>query len=348
MLRKGIFGKENIEEVLMPGLVFIGKIIDISPIQDADKIVSVTVVCGKGGKWQVVMGKDDAKTGGKVIVFVHDAIVPQLPQLAFMEKYKWRVKICRFRGAISEAVALPIEQFPELANYDIGTDITELLKVEKYQKPIPPNIQGEIESAFPSFIPKTDEILYQKLEKSFLDDMLSKPVYLTDKYDGMSVTYYLKDDHFGACSRNYELKHNPNNIIFKLAEQYKIQDVLKDMGGNKAIQCELIGEKVQGNPLKIKGNDIRVFDIYDINERQYIKVGKLMDYCNQYKLPMVAIVAAGKMPLDEIVKCASGEYKEKPSITKEGIVVRTINEVYSLNFERYSFKVINPDYCYGI
>jgi RNA ligase (TIGR02306 family) len=328
----------------MSGLAFIGKITNISPIPNADKIVSATVVCGKGGKWQTVMSKDDTKTEDKVVVFIHDAIVPQLPQLAFMERYKWRVRICRFRGALSEAVALPIEQFPELTNYKVGADVTEILKVEKYQKPIPPSIQGEIESTFPPFIPKTDEILYQRLEKSFLDDMLSKPVYLTDKYDGMSVTYYLKDNHFGACSRNYELKYNPNNIIFKLAGQYKIQDALEDMGGNKAIQCELIGEKVQGNPLKIKGNDIRIFDIYDINERQYVKIGKLMDYCNQYKLPMVAMVAAGKMPLDEIIRYASGEYKEKPGITKEGVVVRTINEVYSPNFVRYSFKVINPDY----
>jgi RNA ligase (TIGR02306 family) len=328
----------------MPGLAFIGKIVSIEPIPDADKIVSVTVVCGSGGKWRTVMSKDDAKDGDKVVVFLHDAIVPQLPQLAFMEKYKWRVKICRFKGALSEVVALSVKQFPELADYDVGTDVTELLKVEKYQKPIPPNIQGEIESAFPSFIPKTDEILYQRLEKSFLDDMLSRPVYLTDKYDGMSVTYYLKDDHFGACSRNYELKYNPNNIIFKLAEQYKIRDALRNMGGNKAIQCELIGEKVQGNPLKIRGNDIRIFDIYDIDERQYIKVDKLMDYCNQYKLPMVAVVATGKIPLDEIIKYASGEYKEKPGIIKEGVVVRTINEIYSPNRERYSFKVINPDY----
>jgi len=328
----------------MQGLAFIGKIMDISPIPDADKIVSTTVVCGNGGKWRTVMSKDEARTGGKVVVFLHDAIVPQLPQLAFMEKHKWRVRICRFKGALSEAVALPVEQFPELVNYDIGTDVTEMLKVEKYQKPIPPNVQGEIEAAFPSDIPKTDEILYQKLEKGFLDDMLSKPLYIADKYDGMSVTYYLKDDHFGVCSRNYELKQNPNNIIFKLAEQYKIQNVLKAMGGNKAIQCELIGEKIQGNPLKIKGNDIRVFDIYDIDERQYVRVNKLIEYCDKYNLPMVAIVATGKMPLDEIIKYASGEYKEKPGITKEGVVVRTINEVYSPNLERYSFKVINPDY----
>jgi len=328
----------------MSDLAFIGKIVDILPIPNADNIASAVIVCGKGGRWRSVVKKDETKIEDKVVVFLHDAIVPQLPQLAFMEKHKWRVKICRFKGALSEVVALPIKQFPELINYDIGTDVTELLKVEKYQKPIPPNLQGDREGLFPSFIPKTDEILYQKLEKSFLDDMISRPVCLTDKYDGMSVTYYLKDDHFGACSRNYELKPNPNNVIFKLAEQYKIQDALKDMGGNKAIQCELIGEKVQGNPLKIKGNDIRIFDIYDIDARQYIKVGKLMDYCNQYKLPMVAIVAAGKMPLDEIVRCASGEYKEKSGIIKEGVVVRTINEVYSPNLERYSFKVINPDY----
>jgi len=152
----------------MPDLVFIGKITDILPIPNADNIASAIIVCGKGGKWRSVVKKDEAKTEDKVVVFLHDAIVPQLPQLAFMERYKWRVRICRFKGALSEVVALPISQFPELANYDVGTDITELLKVEKYEKPIPPNLRGDREGLFPPFIPKTDEILYQNFLVFFL------------------------------------------------------------------------------------------------------------------------------------------------------------------------------------
>jgi tRNA-binding EMAP/Myf-like protein len=33
-------------------LVYVGKIIHVEKIPDADFIISVTVVCGKGGKWK--------------------------------------------------------------------------------------------------------------------------------------------------------------------------------------------------------------------------------------------------------------------------------------------------------
>ncbi len=41
------------------GLVYIGKIISLEPIESAELIVSATVVCGKGGKGRVVVRKSD-------------------------------------------------------------------------------------------------------------------------------------------------------------------------------------------------------------------------------------------------------------------------------------------------
>ena len=39
------------------GLVYVGKIIAIDAIPNADQIVSATVVCGTGGKWNGVVRK---------------------------------------------------------------------------------------------------------------------------------------------------------------------------------------------------------------------------------------------------------------------------------------------------
>ena len=44
---------------------------------------------------------------------------------------------------------------------------------------------------------------------------------------------------------------------------------MRSYGHNIALQGEIIGEGIQKNPEKIKGQDFYLFDIWDINQRRY-------------------------------------------------------------------------------
>src|SRR5277367_1959210 len=141
------------------GLVYKGKIIDIQPIKGADFIVAATVVCGIGGKWKGVIRKDQFSLGSPCIVYLPDSIIPPREDLQFMESKNWRISMCRFKGSPSEVL---ITCSPSDNTTPIGTDLTEFYRVKKYHKPLPGNLIGKAKSIFPGFIPRTDELNYQR------------------------------------------------------------------------------------------------------------------------------------------------------------------------------------------
>ena len=50
-------------KIRKPGMAWVGKVLEISPIPDADRIQRAEVVCGKGGKWCGVVRKGDVEEG---------------------------------------------------------------------------------------------------------------------------------------------------------------------------------------------------------------------------------------------------------------------------------------------
>lgn len=228
----------------MKTLAVIGKIVENSPIEKADRLEAVTVECDTSGKWHGVIQKGQFDIGDLALVFLQDALLPEREEWSFMKKYNWRVKMQRLRGAPSECLIMPV--LPEISSPYIGMDVTSLLGVEKYEKPISSSVGSDALGTFPSFIPKTDELNYQAVPH--LVDVLKaqKEVVATVKYDGSSCTFYKYQGHFGCCSRNLEMKNTPNNAIWQMARKYSLPERLLE---GYAIQAELVGPKVQGNPL---------------------------------------------------------------------------------------------------
>src|SRR5690242_6630048 len=180
-------------------LVYIGKIIEIDPIPGADFIVSATVICGPGGKWKGIVRKIEFEVGSECLVFLPDSLLNEVDHahLPFMKDSNWRVKMRRFKGAPSEVLITSVKG----VNFSsIGEDVTEQLKVVKYYKPIPANLNGSFKGDFPSFIPKTDEPNYQRCPE-LVEKLTGKPWYMTEKVDGSSTTAFRYKGEFGLCSR---------------------------------------------------------------------------------------------------------------------------------------------------
>ena len=204
------------------GLVYVGKIIELDRIPDADFIVSATVVCGQGGKWRGVVRSADFSIGDKCIVFLPDSLVQESDDMAFLKSSGWRVKMRRFRRAPSEVVIMP-NKF----NLLVGNDVTFLCGVTKYCKPVPACLNGLAKGLFPDFIPKTDEPNYQRPDAN-VAELIGKPFYVSLKMDGSSTTAFKHNGEFGVCSRNLELKKDENNGYWKVAQKYKLEEKLPD------------------------------------------------------------------------------------------------------------------------
>lgn len=316
------------------GLVYIGRVIELRSIEGADRIESATVVCGEGGKWCGIVQKGAFLKGGLCVVYLPDSIVPECDELRFMEKFKWRVRMCRFRGAKSEVL---ITVMPDSWIMPVGTDVTLKLGVTKYEKTMPAHLNGVALGNFPSFIPKTDEPNWQR-EPKLVKSMKGQPFYVTMKIDGSSTTAFKYKGEFGLCSRNLQLKECDSNGYWSMANKYKLRDNLPE---GIAIQWETAGPGIQSNPMALKEISAFVFSGYNIEERRYLDLHELFYLCMKLGMPMAEILRMGSnFNYRDIGSLGDTWYtRDNPC---EGVVVRTQNNMP--DGKPISFKVINLNY----
>lgn len=326
----------------MSGLVWVGKVLEVSPIDGADRIESLEVMCGKGGKWRGTAQKGQFQPRDLCRVYLQDSILPPTSEFDFMEKHHRRVRMMRFKGVPSEVLIMPV---PPCFESEIGQDITDWAKVEKYEKPIPANMKGETLGSFPSFIPKTDEQHFQDVPR-IVEWMQGKKFYSTVKVDGTSCTIFEHEGQFGCCSRNLMKKDTPENAIWQIAREYRLHEVLQGTG--LALQFELAGPGIQKNPMGLKKPTPFLFNVYDIEERFYWSLDNIVDVLDSLSLPMVEVIDRDKVfdfPDSESLRVyAEGTYHNGRQ--REGVVIRPVEESV-LYGERVSFKVINLRYKEG-
>lgn len=318
------------------GQVYIGQVISVSSIPNADSIEAVEVVCGVGGKWRGVVPKGQFVIESPCQVYLPDSLLPQTSEFAFMEKRQWRVRMVRLRGCPSEVLV-----WPQTIDGRLGEDVTDQAGVTKYEKPIPLSMAGEMAGPFPGFIPKTDEPNYQRVPE-MMEAMKRLRWYATVKLDGASGTVYLKDGHLGVCSRNWEMKDTDNNLFWKCVKDTNLQGIPEGY----AVQFEAVGPGIQGNPAGLPQAQPFAFQAYNIQDRYYLDYGTFFDFCKFYCIPTVEEIG-GDLHIfdtdDSLLRYAEGTYDNgKP---REGVVIRPTKEVQmSVTGERLSFKVINLQY----
>ena len=67
---------------------------------------------------------------------------------------------------------------------------------------------------------------------------------------------------------NLELLETDGNTFWKVAREMDIENKLRNYGKNISLQGELIGEGIQGNPYKIKGQTVKFFNVFDIDNQE--------------------------------------------------------------------------------
>lgn len=256
----------------MRKLVTVRTVDAIRPIPGADAI-ECAIVEG----WTVVIKKGEFAVGDRCVFFEIDAFLPlDDPRFAFLGKaaITWneqrgvRLRTMKLRGQISQGLILPLSQFAEidaLADPALRQrDWAELFGIGKWEPVIPACLSGEVEGAFPSFIAKTDQERIQNLpEVLAANDGLAFEV--TVKLDGSSMTVFHNAGALGVCGRNWQLRETPGNSLWRVARENRLLEALATLGRNVALQGEIIGEGIQGNPEKLRGQQFHVFDVFDID-----------------------------------------------------------------------------------
>lgn len=320
----------------MRKLASIQRIKSIEPIANADTIMKATVL-----GWQLVIKKDEFKPGDLCVYVEIDSILPDKYDFEFLRNKNFRIRTIKMRGQISQGICFPLHILPNNIQVDEGADVTDVLNIVKYEPPIPVNMQGIMKGPFPSFIPKTDETRVQVLQ-DLLNTHKGALCYITEKLDGTSVTFFVKDGVFGVCSRNMELEEIENNLYWKAARQLNIEQKLRSVGCNIAIQGELVGEGIQGNKLKLKGQHVFVFNVFLIDEYRYAMFHEWIKMVEDLDIPCVPVITDNyrlENSISDILSMSETFSLINLSAMAEGIVIR-LKE----NKEMVSFKAINNEF----
>lgn len=324
----------------MRKLATIRKISELRPIPEAD-LIETAVLDG----WEVVVKKGEHKVGDLVVYCEIDSwipfdIAPFLCRGKEPREYNGvageRLKTVRLRGQLSQGLILDI--FPSGAVE--GEDVTELLGIQLWERPMPAQLSGLTKGYFPSFIPKTNEERVQNLV-SYLPNWSDHIWEVTEKLDGSSMTVYWNGE-FGVCSRNLDLKRDENNTFWKTAISLNLEENLYEFG-NIAIQGELIGEGIQGNKYNIKGHRFYVFNIFDIDTGKYLNKISRDTICKALGLNQVPeLNCEYSCDVKTLLSLAEGKSELNPKTEREGIVWKSQTDT-SIHFKVISNKFLLKD-----
>lgn len=184
----------------MRKLASIQKVVGVRPIPGADLIEAVDVL-----GWTVVVKKGEFQVGDLCVYYEIDSFLnANDPRYATFEdrfinwgdKRGMRLKTIKLRKQISQGLVLKVDQFPEIKNPQEGDDVTEVLKIEKWESLAEQGGNGggmgaktAGASAFPSFIRKTDQERIQNYI-SELPKHKDETFEVTIKLDGSSMTVF--------------------------------------------------------------------------------------------------------------------------------------------------------------
>ena len=329
-------------------LATIRRIAEVKSIEGAEFIEAVRV-----DGWWVVAKKGEFPVDSLAVYMEVDSFVPTeiapFPTKAGHEPKEFegvkgeRLRTIKLRGQISQGLLLPIEQvFPEKdSNYYwsmIGEDVTEILGVVKWERPISPQLAGFAKGNFPNFLRKTDQERVQNIGVQ-LQYYINQTFEVTIKLDGSSCTIFSCNEEDGVCSRNLELKRDENNAFWRIALEYDIHKKIRAYGRNLAVQGELIAPNIQGNYEKVNKPEFFVFDIFDIDKQEYMLPDERQDFCKIMNIPHVPIIDkefSMTDNVDALLDMAEGTGMNNGA-KREGLV-------FKHNNSEFSFKAISNNY----
>jgi len=358
-------------------LVTIRRISSLEPIPNADNIELARV-----DGWQIVTQKGWAKPNMLVAFFEVDSFIPVDPRFEFLRKsgFKstkhlgdgFRLKTIKLRKTLSQGLIMPLEDLFELD----GLDITEILNVQKYEKPIPSSLAGKVKGNFPTYIRKSDQERAQNLGKELqqaIDDKLEFETTL--KLDGSSMTVYcweqkeaiqgefgIETEFVGVCSRNWDLdedkehKDEKRNAFWDCANKRGLIEaikVAKEISGyGLAFQGELVGPGVQYNRENLLDLDFYLYNIWNIDEQRYLSPFErqyLLSYLMERGHTINHVPVIDILSLDQFCTSTSLidgllKYADRPSLNPEvpaeGIVFKSMTT-------SFQFKIINNQFLLG-
>jgi RNA ligase (TIGR02306 family) len=318
------------------------------------------------GLYRAVVAKGAYRTGEAAVYIPEQSVLPPglIEELGLTGRLAGgeanRVKAVRLRGELSQGIVCRPRA---LADVDLaraaaeGTDFARRLGITKWVPPVPPTMDGEVESA-PGLLPWVDIENIQRYPDIFAP---GEPVVLTEKLHGSAclLTYvadegraYVSSKGFGA--RSLALKEDPRNLYWRAVRGHGVAEaaarLCERLGASRVgIFGEVYGAGVQDLSYGADGRrDTLGYAAFDVSAEvdgtvRWLEAAQLLEG----ELPVVPRLYAGPYDIERVLEFASGRetVSGRGLHLREGVVIRPAVERYSaVTGGRAIAKAVSPAY----
>jgi RNA ligase (TIGR02306 family) len=326
------------------------------------------------GLYRAVVAKGAYRTGETAVYIPEQSVLPAdlIEELGLTGRLAGsnadRVRAVRLRGELSQGIVCRPKA---LAGVDLaraaldGTDFAERLGIVKWVPPIPPTMNGDVESA-PDLLPWVDIENIQRFPGIFEP---GEAVVLTEKLHGSAclLTYFTENGDgdgdgsgrvqvsskgFGA--KSLALKEDPRNLYWRAVRGHGVPEaaarLAERLGARRVgIFGEVFGAGVQDLTYGADGRrETLGYAVFDVSAEidgavRWLDPAELLDG----ELPLVPRLYEGPYDIERVLEVASGRetVSGRGMHLREGVVIRPATERYSaVTGGRAIAKAVSPAY----
>ena len=326
----------------MRDLASICTIDKVWPLEGKDRVQGASMI--ENG-YEAMVSKDIQP--GQLVAFIQEGAC-----LPVCENWEWLRKRCykenlngkegflikpqKFKELKSWGLIVPIHELgleeKVFSKFKVGQDITELLRIWKYEpeedaspktsskKAYPKFIKfclsvwflrwigriwqskhQNISGGFPSVISKSDETSLQNM-KSVLEKYPDSEIHISAKMEGQSFTVVpvFKGKKFVTaypCTRNSGLPREDNSIFWDMMRKYDIINKMKKLWNDNGIavilQGEQVGPTIQNNIYDFTENKWYVYTVKDFFTKKQLNYSDVATVASKLGIPPVPFVRVG-------------------------------------------------------
>ncbi|MCW7943037.1 2'-5' RNA ligase [Streptomyces hygroscopicus] len=318
------------------------------------------------GLYRAVVAKGQYRTGDTAVYIPEQSVLPTglIEELGLTGRLaggnRDRVKAVRLRGELSQGIVCRPRA---LADVDLaqaaadGADFAEALGITKWVPPIPPTMNGEVESA-PELLPWVDIENIQRYPDVFEP---GESVVLTEKLHGSAclLTYVAAEDRVLVSSKGFGAKslaltEDPRNLYWRAVRGHRVPEaaarLAERLGARRVgIFGEVFGAGVQDLTYGADGRrETLGYAVFDISAEidgtvRWLNATELL----AGELPLVPRLYEGPYDIGRVLEFASGgeTVSGRALHLREGVVIRPVTERYSpVTGGRAIAKAVSPAY----